>query len=154
MYFITSKGKSSVQLLATVAGRAEARTQAKLLGGTVRTESEANALGLHGPVAKPSIMDKAVAIAKAPKARTTVGKAVKVAKRIAATPAALEAGKKAVAAAVKAELNKVGIVHAVARVAGLQRRDVIAIIEAADLGIAVATVSTQFQRVRSGALTK
>lgn len=154
MYYVISK-TAPVTLFASVAKRDEARDTARTLGGTVKTEAEYKKIGYTPPAPKaPTMMDIAKKIAKTTK-RTTVGKAApKVAKRVEATPAALAAGAKALAAAQKAELNKVGIVRSVSKVSGLARRDVIALITAADLGIALATISTQFQVVRSGKLNK
>lgn len=150
MYFIISKVKP-VTLLAKVASRVDARAQAKTLNGTVKTEAEVAKIEF----AKPTIMELAQKVATSPKVRTTVGKKDKAPRHAPTAPAAMLAGERALAAAIKAELNKVGIVRAVAKVAGLQRRDVFTIIGSnPKLAIAGATISTQYQVVRSGKLNK
>jgi len=148
MYHVVSKTQPRT-LFVSLENRAQARAEAKRVGGTVKTDAEFRPVtGAAGT--KPSIMELAQGVAKSSRKRSTVGKKEKVTKRQPSTPAALAAGEKALAAALKAELNKVGVVRAVSQVAGLQRRDVIAIVTAADLDIAPATISTQFQLVRSG----
>jgi hypothetical protein len=151
MYYVIDKARAG-KFISPMDSRAMARKAAKDLGGIVQTEAQVRALGdLYFKAAKPSIMDLAKGVAKASKKRATVGKKAKVSKRTETTPAVIASGEKALAAAIKAELNKVGIVRAVAKVASLQRRDVFAIIgKHPELDIAAATISTQFQVVRSG----
>lgn len=132
MYFIVSKADKAT-VLAQEPSRVKARAMAKELGGTVKTEAPGAA-----PAAPAS--KKKIAQPKT-KAKST---------RAETSPDVLAKGKAALQAAVKAELNKVGIVRAVSGVKGLQRRDVFALIQAHNLGIADATISTQYQVTRSG----
>lgn len=171
MFFIISKTKPATEL-AQSETRAAARAQAKTLGGTVKTAAEwakvqdpvAHVAAKNARYPSQASADATKAARKALKAdreeKRAVNKKVRAAKpapkkqepRVETSPAVLAKGAAALEAAVAASLNKVGVVRAVAAVSGLQRRDVFALILAEKrLGIAPATIATQYQKARSEA---
>lgn len=122
-----------------------------------RKQAQAKAEAEWAKTFKPgSIVAAAKKVKATPKARVLPKKDKVVNKRVDTDADTLKAAKKYLAdLARKGELSKVGVVREMAAWNGevLQRRDVHALVaEFPKLEIAPATVSTQFQLVRSGAL--
>lgn len=155
MYYITTKRNvEPAALLGKSAFRGEARSLAKELGGTVRTEEEFEALSI--PAAKTTMVSLATEIAKAPKAKLTIGTKEKFLKRVFTSAAVLKEAS-AMLKAPAADESKVDTVRRLARWTAtdgtkLQRRDALALLAVSHPTIAPATVSTQWQLVRSGKL--
>lgn len=167
-YYVISKAKGEElrRVVATSDKRDNARAQAKTHGATVATEDEFAELCAKGvirgedmPKATKSIMELAKGIAAAPKQRKTVGTKPKAEPKRFDTPEpvltaatlmfnevakACSDSKVALVRTLSAWKSKDGV--------QLQRRDVYAIIRGHAVGanIADATISTQFQLVRSG----
>lgn len=151
--------------------RDTARSEAKRLGGVVKTAQEFKVLvdnnkmdrrSMPGYVppeaAKPaaSMLAMAEEIAKTAKTRNTIGKKVKAPKRVATAPEVLAAAEAFLAEGVRVGANKVNLVRGLAlwshEVDGvqLQRRDMFTVFKAVGVEIADATIATQFQVARSG----
>lgn len=193
MFYIVSKTATKdkaaqVSLLGITAKRDTARSEAKALGGVVRTQPEffeavadkkvtqaslarfkivqpeeieaaaeaAVAKAIPRAVAG-ALVDVAKHLAAATKTRTTLGKKDLTKKRPPTPQAVLDEAAAYLATGVKANANKVTLVRALAAWVSkdhfrLQRRDMFVVM--ADVEIARATISTQFQVVRSGKLLK
>lgn len=165
MYYVLNKTTNRV--VTTFKNREEARHFARANEGTVKSQAEFDALVAAGKVqaaqvelkaepkaeAPSSIMAMAKQIAKSTKTRVTIGAKDKsnVKKRVATSDAVLTEARAFVATLTG---NKVDTVRALARwVAAdgtqLQRRDGLALLDGI---VNPATVSTQWQLVRSGKL--
>lgn len=157
MYYVLNKTTNRV--VTTFKNREEARHFARANKGTVKSQAEFDALVELTPAPAPkaeapsSIMAMAKQIAKSTKTRVTIGAKDKsnVKKRVATSDAVLTEARAFVATLTG---NKVDTVRALARwVAAddtqLQRRDGLALLDGI---VNPATVSTQWQLVRSGKL--
>ena len=176
-YFITTKGTGALKLLGERNNRDLARAFAAANGGTVRTQAEyANLIAdgrLPRTTVKPEVIkadpvhpvhniqapagmwnDLAAQVNKTMKVRNTLGKKEKAAKRVATAPETLAAAAELLQA-LPADTSKVSAVRILAawqdgEGRGLQRRDALALFAQYRDGVAAATVSTQWQLVRSG----
>jgi len=171
---------SKFQVLAVTEKRDVARRQASpdRLDGTVRNQAELDKLIQAGRVdmttmpgyvapepivvapAKPSFIDIAQAVHKTAKTSSTIGKKEKFLKRVITSPEVIEAATRFATDSVigASKVNVVRLLTAWAAADGtrLQRRDVFAVIRKFSSldDLADATISTQFQLVRSGKLAE
>jgi hypothetical protein len=175
MYYVTTKFTrgSKTRVLLTTEKRATARTEAANRSATVRTEDELNKMisdgaidltSLPGYVAPEvvrvkTLVDLALEIKAANRKRRTVGKVEKTAKRVITEDAVILEATEFAKVTIAAGLVKVGLVRALAgwessgeKPVKLQRRDLYAILHGLNVDVADATISTQFQLVRSGGL--
>lgn len=180
MYYVTSKtvAGAKVKFFESANKRDVARKLAAQRGNaTVRTQEEVNKLlaagaiiGLPGTetndraagtksAAPATIADIAADVAKSVKSRKTMGKKEKGAKRVETSEANL-AEARTFLGTLRDDVSKVDTVRALAAYVTqdgtkLQRRDAIKLLHAEQPAweIAVHTVSTQWQLVRSGKLT-
>ena len=127
-----------------------------MTGATV--DPHTSAIVKPAPVAGATWVDLAKEVAKAPKVANTIGKKEKFLKRVVTSPAVLaEAAQYFSALPSDENMSKVGRVRAMANWTSttgvkLQRRDALVLFAAARPDIALATVDTQWQLVRSGKL--
>lgn len=172
MYYITSKANKltgTMTLIGERQNRGEARAFAKANAGTVRTQAEYSNLIADGrlprtPVAAEPQTEKealgnmfteiAEQVNASAKVAETVGRKEKAMKRKPTPEHVLQAAITSVMSN-QASTGKVSLVRALAAFEHdghkLQRRDVMALLAKTD--VAMATISTQWQLVRSGKIT-
>jgi hypothetical protein len=173
-HFITSKTAAGelVRIFGTNTNRTEARAEAARRGGTVRTEADVVKLATDGKLDVSTILPGYAAlvsfmpaktlsdIAKEIKAtnrnRVTLGKKEKFTKRVITAPETITeatAFVKANMTEAKVRLVRIATAWESSTGAQLQRRDMFVVFHALNVEISDATISTQFQKIRSGTIT-